>query len=82
MLMEDEFTVDAAVEDVWAYVLDVEKIAPCMSGAELTEVVDDTHWKGKVAVKLGPVSMSFAGQVAMTERDDAVHRVVLKADGR
>ena len=62
--------------------LDVTKVAPCMPGAELTETVDDTTWKGKVAIKLGPVSMAFAGTVKMTERDDEAHHVVLKADGR
>src|SRR5207245_2698953 len=57
-------------------------VAPCMPGAELTEVVDDKNWKGKVTVKVGPVSMSFLGTVTMQERDDAAKRVVLKADGR
>lgn len=82
MLIENDFVVRSPIGRVWAYVLDVEKVAPCMPGAQLTEVVDDTTWKGKVAVKLGPVSMSFAGSVVMQERDDTAHRVVLKADGR
>jgi uncharacterized protein len=81
MLIENEFEVALPVDAVWAYLLDVEKIAPCMPGAELTETVDDENWKGKVVVKLGPVSLSFAGSVALTERDDAAHRVVLKAQG-
>src|SRR5580765_1187087 len=82
MQIQDAFVVDAPVERVWNYVLDVTKVAPCMPGAELTETVDDTTWKGKVAIKLGPVSMGFAGTVKMTERDDQAHHVVLKADGR
>ncbi len=82
MEIRNDFVVDAPIERVWAYVLDVQKVAPCMPGAELTEVVDETTWKGKVGVKLGPVSMSFAGVVKMQERDDQAHRVVLKADGR
>jgi carbon monoxide dehydrogenase subunit G len=82
MELHNDFEVAAPVDAVWVYVLDVEKIAPCMPGAELTEVVDDKNWKGKVAVKVGPVSMSFLGTVTMQERDDAAHRVVLKADGR
>jgi uncharacterized protein len=82
MELHNDFEVAAPVDAVWAYVLDVEKIAPCMPGAELTEVVDDKNWKGKVTVKVGPVSMSFLGTVTMQERDDAAHRVVLKADGR
>lgn len=81
MKIENEFAVPAPVEQVWAYLLDVERIAPCMPGAELTETVDDHTWKGKVLMKLGPVSLSFAGTVAMTERDDDAHRVVLSAKG-
>ena len=81
MQIENSFTVALPAETLWATLLDVEKIVPCMPGAELTEVVDDTHWKGKLNAKFGPVSMSFAGTVAMEERDDAAHRVVLRAKG-
>ena len=52
-----------------------------MPGAELTEVVDDTTWKGKVNMKLGPVSLSFAGTVTMQDRDDVAHSIVLAAKG-
>jgi uncharacterized protein len=81
MLIENSFTVARPVDEVWEYLLDVERIAPCMPGAELTETVDDHTWNGKVNVKFGPVSMSFAGSVEMAERDDAAHRVVLSAKG-
>ena len=81
MLIENTFTVARPVEEVWAFMLDVEKIAPCMPGAELTETVDDHTWKGKVNMAFGPVKMAFAGSVTMEERDDAAHRVVLKAKG-
>jgi uncharacterized protein len=81
MLIENEFTVEAPVDFLWNYLLDVEKIAPCMPGAELTEVVDDTNWKGKLNAKFGPVSLAFAGTVTMQERDDQAHRVVLHAKG-
>jgi uncharacterized protein len=82
MQFENEFVVEAPVEHVWEYLLDVERIAPCAPGAELTEIVDDKTWKGKVNIKVGPVSMSFAGTVTLLERDDAGHRAVLKAEGR
>jgi carbon monoxide dehydrogenase subunit G len=82
MELHDDFEVPSPVDAVWDYILDVERIAPCMPGAELTEVVDDHTWKGKVTVKVGPVSMAFVGTVVMQERDDAAKRVVLKADGR
>ena len=82
MKIENEFLVQAPVETVWSYMLDVERIAPCAPGAELTEVVDERTWKGKVVVKIGPVGLSFAGTVVLQERDDRAHTVVLKADGR
>jgi uncharacterized protein len=81
VLIENEFEVPAPIDQVWQYVLDVERVAPCMPGGELTEVVDERTWKGRVTMKLGPVSLAFAGTVTMTERDDETHRVVLKASG-
>jgi carbon monoxide dehydrogenase subunit G len=79
--IENEFIIKAPIDRLWAYLLDVERIAPCMPGAELTETVDERTWKGKVNMKLGPVSLSFAGTVAIEERDDDAHRVVLHAKG-
>jgi hypothetical protein len=81
MLIEDRFTVRTPVDRLWAFIQDVEQIAPCMPGAELTEVVDERTWKGKVHVKFGPVQMAFAGTVVMEERDDAAHRAKLSAKG-
>lgn len=81
MEIENEFTVAAPADRLWSYLLDVERIAPCLPGAELTETVDERTWKGKVNMKLGPVSMTFSGTVAIEERDDAAHRVVLRAKG-
>ena len=81
MQIEDSFTVRQPVDRLWTFLLDVERVAPCMPGAELTETVDDRTWKGKVNVKLGPVSLAFAGTVTIEERDDEAHRVVLSAKG-
>jgi carbon monoxide dehydrogenase subunit G len=81
VLIENAFEVTAPVDDLWAYLLDVERIAPCMPGAELTETVDERTWKGNLKAKFGPVTMAFAGTVAMESRDDVEHRVVLKARG-
>lgn len=82
MQIDNEFVVAAPLQQVWDYLLDVEKIAPCAPGAELTEVVDERTWKGKMNVKVGPVAMSFAGTVVLQDRDDATHRAVLRAEGR
>ncbi len=81
MLIEDRFTVHTPVDRLWAFIQDVERIAPCLPGAELTEVIDDHTWKGKVLVKFGPVQMSFSGTVVMEERDDVAHRARLSAKG-
>lgn len=81
MQIQNEFEASAPLDLLWAYLLDVERVAPCMPGAELTETVDERTWKGKVHLKLGPVSLSFAGTVAMEERDDDAHRVLLHARG-
>jgi carbon monoxide dehydrogenase subunit G len=69
-------TIDIAAppERVCAYLLDVEKVAPCMPGTELTEVVDERTWKGKVAMKLGPVRLAFSGTVVLRERDETPGR--------
>lgn len=81
MLIENEFTVADEPARVWEYLLDVELIAPCMPGAEITEQVDDRNWKGRMNMKFGPVALAFTGQVAMQERDDDAHRIVLAAKG-
>jgi carbon monoxide dehydrogenase subunit G len=81
MLIENSFEVPASIDVTWAYLLNVEKVVPCMPGAEITEVVDDSNWKGKVTIKLGPVSMSFKGKVSVSERDNDAHKVVLKGSG-
>lgn len=82
MRIENDFEVAAPLEQVWKYLLDVEKVAPCVPGGQLTEVVDDHTWKGKVTMKLGPVTLAFNGVVTLQERDEDAHRVVLKAEGR
>jgi uncharacterized protein len=82
MRIENEFTLEISPERLWSSLLDVERIAPCLPGAEVTEIVDDRHWKGHLNVKFGPVAMRFAGSVAMVDRDDDAHRVVLEAQGR
>lgn len=81
MQIENDFSVPADPERLWALLLDIERVAPCLPGAELTETVDERTWKGRVAVRLGPVSLSFTGTVGMRERDDDAHRVVLHARG-
>ena len=79
--LENEFTVPASTDEVWEFLLDPRRVAPCMPGAELTEVVSDNQYKGKVHIRMGPVSLAFNGDVDITERDDAAKRMVMKAKG-
>jgi carbon monoxide dehydrogenase subunit G len=82
MKLENTFEVPATPEAAWQLLLDVPKIVPCMPGAELTEVVDDSNWRAKMSVKLGPISLVFATDVARTDVDEAARRVLLSATGR
>lgn len=77
----NEFTVNRSVDHTWAVLTDVERIAPCMPGAQLQEIEGDVY-RGVVKVKLGPISTAFKGQASFVERDDAAHRAVLKGEGR
>ena len=76
-----EFTVDAPVDRAWEVLTDIERIAPCMPGAQLTEV-DGGTYHGLVKVKVGPITVQYKGTAELAEKDEAAHRVVLKAAGR
>lgn len=68
-------------DEAWKMLLDIKRIAACIPGAELTEVVDETTYKGKVAVRLGPVALSLAGHATLEEIDEAARRVRVKTHG-
>jgi uncharacterized protein len=81
MEFDNSFEVPLPVDEAWKLLMDIRRIAPCLPGAELTEVVDDRTYKGKVGVRLGPVSLAFAGTVKFDEIDDAAHRAKISAQG-
>ena len=81
MDLNHEFTVAVPVADAWAILTDVERIAPCLPGAQLQEVEGETY-RGVVKVKVGPIQAQFKGQASFVERDDVAHRAVLKGEGR
>jgi len=82
MRIENTVEVDAPLDRVWALVNDIPRVAPCMPGAALTGVVDDQTYEGTVAVKLGPLRMSYKGKVVVEEVDEASHSARLAASGR
>jgi len=81
VLITSDFEVPQPVERVWEYLLDVPRMAPNLPGTELTEVVDEDNYKGRVSVRMGPVSLRFAGTATIVERDEEGRRVVLNAAG-
>jgi hypothetical protein len=81
MEFDNAFEVPLPVEDAWKVLMDIRRIAPCMPGAELTEVVDARTYKGRIAVRLGPVALAFAGTVRFEEIDDAGHSARIAAQG-
>jgi uncharacterized protein len=82
MRIENTVEVDAPLDRVWALVNDIPRVAPCMPGAALTGVLDDKTYEGTVAVKLGPLRMSYKGKVTIDEVDEASHMARLTASGR
>src|ERR1700686_5730161 len=82
MQLENSFTVGAPPSRVFAYLLDVNKIVGCVPGAELSEVVDPTTFKGKVKIKVGPITVAYSGTAKIVDRNDAQHTATLEAEGR
>lgn len=82
----NEFTVNRPIEEAWPIITDVEKIAPCLPGAELQEISQDDErgevYSGVVKVKLGAISTQFKGDAHFTEKDDENYRAVIKGKGR
>jgi uncharacterized protein len=81
MKLENEFRVDVPVEQAWRVLLDVERIAPCMPGAQLEEIEGD-EYRGIVKVKVGPITAQYKGAARITEVDETNHRAVIRAEGR
>jgi uncharacterized protein len=78
---DNSFEVPLPPAEAWTVLMDIRRIAPCMPGAELTDIVDDRNYKGKVAVRLGPVALAFAGLVTFEEIDNTNRTARVKAQG-
>jgi carbon monoxide dehydrogenase subunit G len=81
MLINNDFEVAQPVEAVWQFFGDIPRVASCLPGAELTETLGDDKYGGRVAVRMGPVRLQFAGTAEVTERDEAAKRIVVHAAG-
>jgi carbon monoxide dehydrogenase subunit G len=81
MDLEHSFTIPVPPEQAWQALLDVERIAPCMPGATVDSVDGDVV-KGRIKVKVGPVTMTYAGTARFVERDEQARAVTLEASGK
>jgi carbon monoxide dehydrogenase subunit G len=81
MLIKNEFQVAAPVDKVWQFFGDIPQVAACLPGTELTDNLGDDKYAGRVAVRMGPVRLQFAGKADITERDESAKRVVVNASG-
>jgi uncharacterized protein len=81
MLIKNEFEVAQPVDTVWTFFDNIPQVAACLPGAELTDDLGDDKYLGRVAIRMGPVKLMFAGTANITERDDAAKRVVVDAAG-
>ena len=82
MKLEHSFQVAAPLDRVWDALIDVERVAPCLPGAEITEAGEDGTYRGTFSVRLGPTTAAYRGELAMEEVDAAVHRAVMRANGQ
>jgi carbon monoxide dehydrogenase subunit G len=81
VLIKTDFDVAQPVDKVWHFFDDIPQVAACLPGAQLTEDLGNDRYKGKVAVRMGPVKLQFAGTAEIKERDDAGKRIVVDAAG-
>ena len=81
MELNNEFEVDRPIDETWVVLTDVERIAPCLPGAQLEEI-EGEEYRGLVKIKVGPITAQYKGKATFVEKDDATHRAVLKAEGR
>jgi carbon monoxide dehydrogenase subunit G len=82
MEFENTFVVQAPVEQVWDLLLDVERIAPCMPGAQVLEQTGDDAYKVAVKVRLGPMTMNYSGDVEIVDKDASAHQATMRAKAK
>jgi carbon monoxide dehydrogenase subunit G len=82
MQIENQFQVAAPPDTVFAFLVDINRVVGCMPGAELSEVVDPTTFKGKVKIKVGPITVAYNGTAKIVEKDDSARIAKLEASGR
>jgi uncharacterized protein len=81
MKLEQSFEVQAPIDQVWEALIDLERVAPCLPGATITDRADDGTYHGEFKVKLGPTTAAYRGTVRIDEADGSAHRATMRAKG-
>ncbi len=81
MTIDDAFDIDASLERTWPVLMDIPRVAGCIPNAEITEIIDDTHYRAKVSVKVGPVNVSYKALVTVAGIDQATHTATFNVQG-
>ena len=79
--LDKQYPLEASVEQAWAVLSDIRAVGGCMPGAQITEQLDDTHYKGTVKTKVGPASMQFGGEIEVLSVDSAAHAMQMMGKG-
>jgi carbon monoxide dehydrogenase subunit G len=80
MKFEHTATIAAPIDKVWAFLMDVPSVAKCAPGVQSVEPVGDDKYRGTINVSVGPIKLALAGDVAITEKDEAAKRASMRAD--
>ncbi|MFW6191868.1 MAG: SRPBCC family protein [Gemmatimonadota bacterium] len=80
--IERDFTVEQPVDEVWAFLVDPERVVECLPGAELKEKVDERTYEGEMGVKLGPIGVTFSGRIHFDKLDEENHEVEMSGDAK
>ena len=80
--LTESFRVEAPIERVWRYLIDLQQVARCLPGAEITEMESPRAFRGAIKVRVGPVTASFQGKAELTEVDESQYRVRITGSGR
>jgi carbon monoxide dehydrogenase subunit G len=82
VLIENTFDVGASPDTVYAFLLDINRVAGCVPGVELSELVDPDTFTGKVKIKVGPITVAYSGNAKIVERDAGNHSARIQFSGR
>jgi len=80
MKFEHKATINAPMDKVWTFLMDVPKVATCAPGVESVEAVENDRYRGTLKVAVGPIKLALQGDVYITSRDDAAHKASMRAD--